>query len=203
MTSFPRKTFNSVPIVITNDSQSKIDTRSEPREAVEADVTVRPQQQRGEITNISNLSCSGCCLESAGRFIRTDQNVSIKLPGLEYLQAIVRWVDDARAGVEFMRPLHPAVLQHLINKMGAASLEAQVRSKPPLGQPGGRKSFFPGLERLARSRHGATAVEFGIIVSVIATTALAAFQPQTILRHVPTLSDLRAVLPKIHSSSDE
>jgi len=67
---------------------------------------------------VDNFSRHGCCLS----FIdepTLDERVSIKFEGLELMGALVCWVRHRQVGLEFEKPLHEAVFQHLVAKLGA------------------------------------------------------------------------------------
>jgi hypothetical protein len=59
-----------------------------------------------------DFSREGCKLEFQER-PRLDETVWVKFDDLELLEATVCWVDDLCVGVEFARPLHPAVFEML------------------------------------------------------------------------------------------
>jgi len=48
---------------------------------------------------------------------KLDETVWVKIDGLESLEALVCWVNGFEAGVEFVRPIHPAVFDFLINRL--------------------------------------------------------------------------------------
>jgi hypothetical protein len=87
------------------------DDRSEGREEIEALATIRSPLKNAERVQIADLSSHGCRLESGAHALRIGQFITIKFAGLEYLRGIVRWVDGDKAGIEFSRPLHPAVFE--------------------------------------------------------------------------------------------
>jgi hypothetical protein len=49
---------------------------------------------------------------------RLDERVWVKFEGLNAIEAIVCWIDGHVAGVEFVRPIHPAVFDALVQKLG-------------------------------------------------------------------------------------
>ena len=49
------------------------------------------------------------------------ERVIVRLPALEPLGAEVAWVEGARAGLRFNRPLHPAVFDQLIDRFAACA----------------------------------------------------------------------------------
>jgi hypothetical protein len=58
---------------------------------------------------VTDLSTHGCGIEIDSH-VAVGARVWIKLPGLESWPARVIWAQDSRAGLEFDRPLHPAVV---------------------------------------------------------------------------------------------
>ena len=50
-----------------------------------------------------------------------DEIVWVKFEGLEALEAMVCWVDGFAAGLEFQRPVHPAVFDVLLQRLAAAN----------------------------------------------------------------------------------
>lgn len=48
--------------------------------------------------------------------LQKGSDVWLKLPGLEALHARVKWMDGYLAGCEFVKPLHPAVLQMMVTR---------------------------------------------------------------------------------------
>lgn len=66
---------------------------------------------------VTDLSVGGCGIELDVE-LETGGRVWLKLPGLESLPARVAWTADGRAGLEFDHPLHPAVVEHVIQGAG-------------------------------------------------------------------------------------
>ena len=54
---------------------------------------------------IGDVSAHGCSVRSAAGWLRTGRFVSIGLDEAPPLRAIVRWVRDETAGLEFLRPI--------------------------------------------------------------------------------------------------
>lgn len=50
--------------------------------------------------------------------LMTGTDVWLKLPGLESLHSRVVWMNGHLLGCEFVRPLHPAVLQMIVRNCG-------------------------------------------------------------------------------------
>lgn len=63
---------------------------------------------------LTDLSPLGCQLVIRAGTLRADQHVVIKPKGMEGIPGTVKWVIDLKAGIEFDRPLHEAVVDHLL-----------------------------------------------------------------------------------------
>lgn len=57
---------------------------------------------------VRDVSVHGCSLQTDATWIRLGQFVSLRLSSEWSIQAIIRWVRDDRAGVEFLRPITDA-----------------------------------------------------------------------------------------------
>lgn len=66
---------------------------------------------------LRDLSPEGCMIDLVER-PAMDEVMQLRLPGLETLQARVRWIDNYIAGLKFERPIHPAVFELLLQRMG-------------------------------------------------------------------------------------
>jgi hypothetical protein len=66
---------------------------------------------------VYDLSPEGCKLEFQDR-PELDETVWVKFEGLELLQATVCWIEELRVGVEFQRPIHSAVFDHIVARLG-------------------------------------------------------------------------------------
>jgi hypothetical protein len=88
--------------------ESRIDTR--------ADVNFRRIGKSRFKVAIHDMSAKGCKVEIVER-PSVGEKVQVKFDGLEALDAKVRWVEGHEAGVEFDRPIHPAVFFMLAARM--------------------------------------------------------------------------------------
>ena len=61
-----------------------------------------------------DLTVSGCQVIIGKGHLEVNQHVVIRPNGFEGLPAVVRWIKDDRAGIEFASDLYPAVFNHLI-----------------------------------------------------------------------------------------
>ena len=66
---------------------------------------------------LRDLSPDGCMIDLVER-PAMDEVMQVRLPGLETLQARVRWIDNYVAGLKFERPIHPAVFELLLQRLG-------------------------------------------------------------------------------------
>ena len=135
--------------------------------------------------------------------MRAGQAVSVKLPTLEYLQAIVRWVEADKAGIEFSNPLYPAVFEHLIGKISKELLEPGTNSHPVEVSTNHINPLPDKKNGFVRDIDGATSVKIGLIACLIGTAWLAAFQPETVRQHLPTATAMRAALPMSAKTNEE
>ena len=83
---------------------------------MQADIDFRrPGEHRWRVS-IIDVSPQGCRVELPVRVL-PDDTIWITFPGLEAIQGKVRWVEEWIAGVEFHNPLHPAVFDHVEQRM--------------------------------------------------------------------------------------
>lgn len=90
--------------------------RRERRQAAEGSVGLRQPGERKYPASIFDVSTKGCRIELT-KTMPVDSRVWVELPGLESLSGTVRWTDGWVAGVEFARPLHPAVLELIVSRI--------------------------------------------------------------------------------------
>ena len=64
--------------------------------------------------HISDLSVGGCAISVAGTHpLKPGTTYGLKINGLETLGSTTAWTAGQSAGLEFERPLHPAVADHI------------------------------------------------------------------------------------------
>lgn len=86
------------------------------RVAVRADVTLRRPGKLSFKVHISDVSPDGCKAE----FIEkpdVGELLWVKFDGIEALEAQVCWVVGTKVGLRFMRPIHPAVFDLLLQRL--------------------------------------------------------------------------------------
>ena len=91
--------------------------RRSSRTAVDAEVILRRPGQLSFRVRVHDVSPTGCKIEFVER-PKLDDRVWIKFDGLEALEASVCWVDGFVAGVALEKPIHPAVFDLLVRKLG-------------------------------------------------------------------------------------
>jgi hypothetical protein len=90
--------------------------RKAERVALDAEVLVRRTSGNSYRVRVFDLSPHGCKVEFIER-PTTDERIWIKIPGLDGLEGMVRWTEGFIVGVDFTRPLHPAVFDHVVNRL--------------------------------------------------------------------------------------
>lgn len=93
-------------------------TRIKPRIGLEAEAIARRAGSPNYRVRIRDLSQAGCKLEIVDR-PRVGERIWVKVEGLEALEATVRWVKNGLAGARFVRPLHPAVFDLLVQRLNS------------------------------------------------------------------------------------
>ena len=97
--------------------QEKISRQTERAKLKPMDVRVRRVGQNAYSVRIFDLSPEGARIEVVER-PRVGEQMMVKFDRLEVLQAEVCWIDGFIVGLRFERPLHPAVFDLLIARMG-------------------------------------------------------------------------------------
>ncbi|MCX7864651.1 MAG: PilZ domain-containing protein [Novosphingobium sp.] len=54
---------------------------------------------------LADISMHGCCIKASAAGLRIGRFISIGIDGNPMLQAVIRWVRDGAAGMEFVRPI--------------------------------------------------------------------------------------------------
>jgi hypothetical protein len=83
---------------------------------LDAEVLLRRAGQTHYRAQIYDISDHGCKVEFVDR-PKLDETLWVKIEGLEALEAMVCWIEGHAAGVEFARPIHPAVFEHLLARL--------------------------------------------------------------------------------------
>ena len=93
--------------------------RKSARVGLAAEVSLRRSGQKTYRANVHDVSQEGCKVEFVER-PRLDEIVWVKFEGLDALEAMVCWVEGFSVGLEFQRPVHPAVFEVLVQRLAAA-----------------------------------------------------------------------------------
>lgn len=90
--------------------------RKSARVALDAEVTLRRPGRMNYRVKIKDASPHGCRIEFVERPALAER-AWVKFEGLEPLEVTVCWVKDFAAGVQFTRPMHPAVFDGLMARL--------------------------------------------------------------------------------------
>jgi PilZ domain len=90
--------------------------RRNDRSKVTADVLLRRAAGRSYRTKVFDVSPDGCKIEFVERPVVGEQ-LWVKFEGLDSLEAEVRWVDGHSGGIQFQRPIYPAVFELLLMRL--------------------------------------------------------------------------------------
>ena len=96
----------------TESGRPPLPRRAE-RSPLSAEIELRRSFNGKYQVTVRDCSPQGCCINLVDR-VALDETLWIKLPGLESIEAYVCWTRDFVAGVEFIKPLHPAVFDLLM-----------------------------------------------------------------------------------------
>lgn len=83
------------------------------RQELHVRATLRQRSRQRFPISVTDISARGCGVETRETLVR-DTPVWLRLPGLESWFATVAWAEAGRAGLDFDRPLHPAVFEKLV-----------------------------------------------------------------------------------------
>lgn len=92
--------------------------RAYERHEIAGIVLLRRMGRKEYHARLFNLTPNGCRVEFIER-PRTGELLWVKFDGLDSVEAAVRWVDGFYGGVEFTRPLHPAIFDSLVGRLSA------------------------------------------------------------------------------------
>jgi hypothetical protein len=90
--------------------------RKAERIPLHADIDFRRTGEHRWRVNILDVSAEGCRVELPVN-VNAEDMIWITFPGLEAMRGKICWVDEWVAGVEFDRPLHPAVFDMIEQRM--------------------------------------------------------------------------------------
>lgn len=95
-------------------------TRRADRVRLAAEVILRRSGENNYRVHVYDISPEGCKVEFVQR-PSLDETLWVKFEGLEALAASVCWTRGPIAGLEFARPIHPAVFAMLLQRLSAAA----------------------------------------------------------------------------------
>jgi len=84
--------------------------------SLQAEVLLRRSGQRHYRVDVHDASPEGCRLEFVER-PRLDETVWVKFDGMDSIEANVCWIKGHDVGVEYARPIHPAVFDTLVRRL--------------------------------------------------------------------------------------
>lgn len=90
--------------------------RKADRVQMRADIDIRRPGDHRYRAPILDFSPEGCRIE-VPVYVEPGDSVFLSLPGLETIEGKVRWVKEWLVGVEFNRPLYPAVFDMMKDRM--------------------------------------------------------------------------------------
>ena len=90
--------------------------RKSARVALQAEVQLRRTGQHHYRVNVFDISPEGCKLEFVER-PRLDETVWVKFDGYDAIQSSVCWVEGHSAGIEFERPIYPAIFERIVARL--------------------------------------------------------------------------------------
>jgi hypothetical protein len=93
-----------------------METRRSARVGLTAEVILRRPGKSNYRVRVFDASATGCKLEFIER-PDLGESLWVKFEGMELLEARVRWTEGFTAGVEFQKPLYPAVFEMLVKKL--------------------------------------------------------------------------------------
>ncbi|MCW3796851.1 PilZ domain-containing protein [Sphingomonas sp. BN140010] len=91
--------------------------------SLKGEIILRRSAVAHYLVEVRDVSRHGCRVAVAD-VPKLDEQVMIRFEGLEPLPATVCWVRAFDVGVEFARPIHPAVFDHLTRQFGARCPDA-------------------------------------------------------------------------------
>jgi hypothetical protein len=98
-------------------AQKKHWPRRSERISLTADVSLRRLGQNSYRVRVNDLSPHGCKVDLVERPC-VGEHMLVKFEGLEVFDAEVCWVESYVAGLRFEKPMHPAVFDLLLERLG-------------------------------------------------------------------------------------
>ncbi len=98
----------------------RMERRRWPRLPLEADVEFRRKRETHYTIPIHDLTPFGCCIASP-ESLAAGEMVWVQMPSLQSLSGEVKWTRSWISGVEFERPMHPAVFDMMAHRLAPAN----------------------------------------------------------------------------------
>ena len=92
--------------------------RKSARVPLKAEVQLRRSGNHHYMVNVYDISPQGCRIEFVDR-PRLDEIVWVKFEGLDGIESTICWLKGPEAGVEFVRPISPAVFDTLVRRLSS------------------------------------------------------------------------------------
>ncbi len=93
------------------------EARRAARKPVSIRAQLRPPGSDRLTVDVTDLSETGFQVETVYRF-KVGSTVWLAIPSLAALEAVVAWNRDRHYGCRFLRPLYPAVFDHIVTLAG-------------------------------------------------------------------------------------
>ena len=90
-----------------------------PRLALQSDIEFRRRREAHYTIAMQDLTPHGCRIAPPER-VDAGELVWVQLPSLESLSSRVKWTSAWQSGVEFDRPMHPAVFDLMAARLAPA-----------------------------------------------------------------------------------
>ena len=107
--------FGAMQAQLSTCQSSEAGARQADRADCEIDAGLRQRGASGITVQVLDLSTHGF-RASTHLELPTGTDVLLKLTGLEPLHSRVTWMNGCLVGCEFVRPLHPAVMQMVVRR---------------------------------------------------------------------------------------
>ena len=101
---------------VRNPDSTAASARRADRSAFNAEVEFRAGHRRAKV-KVRDISTHGARISSI-HLLHPGDTFYLKLPSLEAIEARVAWADEFELGCAFARPLYPAVLQTILDRLG-------------------------------------------------------------------------------------
>lgn len=90
-----------------------VDERSEDRFPIKLSGSCRDRRGRRSSAEISELSMHGCKVRTSPILFEKDATLWVRLGPRGGLEAAIKWHRGDLAGLRWINPLHPAILEHI------------------------------------------------------------------------------------------